>query len=135
MTMTSVALKACHAADDGRIVAEAAVAVNLAPVGEHPFDVIEGVRPLRMARQFRLLPRAQVRVDLLAQRMDPLVELVDLLASSSSLWPGDRLQLFKLLLDLLPVPLALSIPSPSSRRRSGETAGLSTIETRTRRPR
>ena len=48
-------------------------------------DVVEAVRPLRMARDLRLLPGRQVRVDLLERERRLDLEPADLLAD------GDRL--------------------------------------------
>ena len=50
------AVKPRHAADDGSVVAKAAIAVNLAEIGKHALDVIERLRALRMPRQFGPLP-------------------------------------------------------------------------------
>jgi len=55
-----------HATDDCWIIGEPAVAVDLAEVGEDALDVIEEVRPLRVPRQFSLLPGVEVSVNLLA---------------------------------------------------------------------
>ena len=76
-----LAVKAGHAADDRRIVAEAAVAVNLAPVGEHALDVVEGLRTLGMPGQFRLLPGRLQRLHLLPQDVDALLQLRQLAVS------------------------------------------------------
>ena len=62
-----VAVKAGHAADDGGVVAKAAVAVNFAEVGEHALDVVERLRPLRMPRQFGFLPGGGGRIHLFAE--------------------------------------------------------------------
>ena len=59
-------LKTRHTADESGIVAEKAVAVDLAPVGENAFDVIERIRTLRVARQLGLLPGIHLRMELLA---------------------------------------------------------------------
>src|SRR5271170_1086758 len=58
------AVEASHAGDDGRVVAEATVTVNLAEVRENAFNVIEEVRPHGMAGQLGPLPRAQLAGDL-----------------------------------------------------------------------
>src|SRR5215472_14147989 len=75
------AVKARQTANDRWVVGKTAIPVNLAPVGENPLDVVQGVRPLWMTRQFRLLPGTEAGVDLAAQRIHPLVELSDLLAN------------------------------------------------------
>ena len=51
------AVKPRHAADDGGVVAKAAIAVNFAEIGEDALDVVERLRTLRMPRQFGLSPR------------------------------------------------------------------------------
>jgi hypothetical protein len=53
-----------EAADDRRVVPEATVAVELLPLGEERFDVIERVRPVRVARELDLLPGAEVGEEL-----------------------------------------------------------------------
>ena len=72
------AVKAGHAANDGRIVAEAAVPVDLAPIGKNAIDIIQRVGTLRMTRQFRALPRVQVRRNLAPEAVHPLVQKLDL---------------------------------------------------------
>ena len=51
-----LAVEPAHAADDGRIVAEKAVAVDLLKVGQDALNVVERVRPLGMARVLDSLP-------------------------------------------------------------------------------
>src|SRR5215470_17791581 len=55
------AVEAGHTADDGRIVGETAVPMNLAPVGEDALHIVEGIWTLWMARHFSALPGVQVR--------------------------------------------------------------------------
>src|SRR5699024_12176024 len=61
------AIQARGAADDGRIVGVGSVAVQLDEVGEHAVDVILRVGPLRVARQLRHLPGAQLAEDVFRQ--------------------------------------------------------------------
>ncbi len=84
--------------DDRRIVRETTVAVNLTPVGEDAFHVVERVRALRMARQFGFLPRPVARMDLPAQGFHALVQLLDLPARLFVL-SRNRLQMLDLFLD------------------------------------
>ena len=91
-------MKARHAANNRRIVAEAAVAVNFAPVGKNALDIIQRVGTLRMTRQFRALPGVQVRRNLAAKAVHPLVQLLDL-AQRFRVLPLQRLQARDLLLD------------------------------------
>ncbi len=63
-----------HAADHRGIVAEAAVAVNLAEVGKDALNVVERVGPVRMARQLGALPRGQFAGHLALERLDALMQ-------------------------------------------------------------
>ena len=56
--------KAGETGDDGRVVAEAAVAVKLDEVREDPIDVVERVRAVRVPGELHLLPRRQIREEL-----------------------------------------------------------------------
>jgi hypothetical protein len=67
MTTTARPSKARHAADDRRIVAVGAIAVQFLKIREQSLDVIEGVWPLRMARDLGHLPCSQVREDVARQ--------------------------------------------------------------------
>ena len=58
------AMKARHTANNGRVIGKSAVAVNLGPISENPFNVIESVGALRMAGQFGFLPRYRTGRDL-----------------------------------------------------------------------
>ena len=51
-----LAVEPAHAANDGRIVAEKAVAVDFLKVGQNALDVVERVRALGMARVLDALP-------------------------------------------------------------------------------
>ena len=55
-----LALVAGGARDDGVIVGEAAVAVQLDEIGEEPLDVVEHVGPAGMARHQHALPGRQL---------------------------------------------------------------------------
>ncbi len=68
-----------HAADDGGVVAVAAVAVQLVKVGEDSSDVVERVRALRMPRDLRDLPRRELAVDVLGELLALLGEPGDLI--------------------------------------------------------
>jgi hypothetical protein len=112
-------MKACHSADDGGIVAEAAVSVNLAPVREDALNVVEGVRTLRMASQFRLFPGAEMGVYLVTQRLDAVIQLLDLLPGAIVL-SRYGLQFRDLLLDFVELLLRfysrvhlIAVPIPS----------------------
>ena len=93
------AVKAGHAADDGGVVAKAAVAVNFAEVGEDALDVVERLRTLRMPRQFGLLPGGGRRVHFLPQGLDAFLQFGDLAAGG--VVGAGRFQVGDLALDLL----------------------------------
>ena len=93
-----VAVEARHARNDRWVVGKSAIAVNLAPVGENAFDVIERVGALRMPRQLSLLPRAIAGMDLTTQGIDTFMQLFDLAASLLAL-PRNSLQVLDLLFD------------------------------------
>jgi hypothetical protein len=61
------AVEGAEAADDGRVIPEAAVAMQLDEVLEQALDVVERVGACGVARQLHLLPRRQVGEDLLLQ--------------------------------------------------------------------
>ena len=72
-------MEAGHSANNGGIVAESAIAVDFAEVGEQPLDVIESLRTLGMAGEFGLLPGGLRCIDLFAQSVETLLELRQLL--------------------------------------------------------
>ena len=72
--------KLAEAGDDGRVVGELPVAVELDEVGHEGLDVVEGVRAGRVAGDERLLPGGQARVDLAGDPVELLAKLLDLLA-------------------------------------------------------
>src|SRR5262249_44451504 len=94
------AVKSRHSAKDGRIVSKAAVTVDFTPVGESSLALIELVRTLWMAGQFRLLPRAEIGSNPLAQSIDAIMKLLNLVARVVVL-SCHGLQLRDLLLNLL----------------------------------
>jgi hypothetical protein len=73
-----LAVEARQSADDGVIVGKRAVAVQLFEIGKDQLQVIERIRPLRMPRDLRNLPRSELGVDLLGQRLALLLKLGDL---------------------------------------------------------
>ena len=75
-----VAAEAAEAADDGRVLAELAVAGEWNEFGEQAGDGIEAMRALRMARHLRLLPGRQVGIELLQGEGGLGLEAVDLVA-------------------------------------------------------
>ena len=85
---------------------KAAVAVNFAEVGEHALDVVERIRAIGMARQFRALPGSQLARHLAAQRFHAFVQPLQLLLRFLIV-AGSALQLLDLLLDLLQFVFAL----------------------------
>ncbi len=72
-----LALVLGQAADDGVVVGEAAIAVQLVEAGEEALDVVEGVRPGRVARDEHALPRRQVGVELAANLLGARPQRLD----------------------------------------------------------
>src|SRR5262249_1702183 len=64
----ALAVKSAEAADDGLVLAEFTVAGERGKISDEAVDEIETVRPLRMSRDLRLLPRCQIGIDLLQRR-------------------------------------------------------------------
>ena len=93
-------------ANNRSVVAEAAVAMNLAQVGEQPFDIIERLRPLRMAGKFRFLPGGLQSLHFLSQNVKAFVELCQL-AMSLRVLPRRGLNRCALVFRSAPIPAAL----------------------------
>ena len=74
-----LAIETGQAADDRQVVRIRAVAVQFVEVGEDFVDVVHRVRPLRVARDLRHLPRRELGVDILGQLLALLGQAVDLL--------------------------------------------------------
>ena len=62
------------AADEGEVVAEAAVAAHFHEIVRDELEVIEGVGPRRMAHDLHPLPGREVRVDPFARFAQPLFQ-------------------------------------------------------------
>src|SRR5690606_4052504 len=60
----AAAAEAAEPAEDGAILAEAAVAGERRPVRHERIDVVAGVRPLGMSGNLNLLPRAELGIGL-----------------------------------------------------------------------
>ena len=73
-----LAVEAREATDDRLVVGVAAVAVQLFEIGEDQLGIIERVRTLRMARDLGNLPRAELGVEILGQRLALALEPLDL---------------------------------------------------------
>ena len=81
----ALAAEAAEAADDRVVLAELAVAGEGDEIGDQGCDVVEAMRPLRMARDLRLLPRRQLGVEV-AQRLRRLgLEPADLVGDAAPL--------------------------------------------------
>ena len=59
----ALAAEAAEAADQGLVLAELAVAGERHELRDQPADVVEAMRPLRMARHLGFLPRRQLGVE------------------------------------------------------------------------
>ena len=97
----------CPAPDHCPVVAERAVAVEFDPLGEHPLDVVEGVRALWVPSDLNLLDRAQVVVGLLLQLLEPGPEDLDLFRDVYATAIREIQELVDLRLDLDDVPLEI----------------------------
>ena len=73
-----IAVIAGHTADNGGIIAKGTITVNFTPAGKKTLHIIKSERTLGMARQFSLLPRIDVDADLLAQKIDLVLEVLEL---------------------------------------------------------
>ncbi len=76
----ALAVETAETADDGWIVAMFAVASQRHELGDHRGDVVEAVRPLRVARHLRLLPGRQRAVEVLERGRRLGLDAADLLA-------------------------------------------------------
>jgi hypothetical protein len=85
-----------EAADDGGIVGESTVAVQLFEAFENAVRVVERVRPLRMTRDLRDLPRAELAVDVAGEGLTFFLEPRDLLGNVDGRIVLDEAQLFDL---------------------------------------
>ena len=56
--------ESAHPADHGGVLGEGAVAGERRELVDQPADIVQAVRPLRMARDLDLLPRRQLRIAL-----------------------------------------------------------------------
>ncbi len=79
-----LAAEAAEAADDGRVLAELAVAGERNEIGDQAGDVVEAMRPLRMARHLRFLPGRELGIEFLERGRCLRLEPADLVAD------GDR---------------------------------------------
>src|SRR5690606_15043094 len=65
-----------EAADDGRIVAETAVAVKFGEVAAEAADVVAALRPAGVAGDADRVPRAELRVEVGEERVSPRDEIL-----------------------------------------------------------
>ena len=93
-----------HAAYHRVVVAKAAVAMNLVKTLEHQADIIQHVRPLRMPRQFGLLPRSHGSRHLPPQVADALFQGLQLPLGFGVI-PGGAFKQGNLLFNLLQLKL------------------------------
>ena len=93
-------VEARPAADDRRIVAEQAVAVQLDEVGEDRREVVERVRAPRMPRHLHPLHRREAPVDLAAPDGQLVFQRADLAGDINAAFVADPPQLLDLALEL-----------------------------------
>src|SRR6185503_11516947 len=79
----ALAGKAPEAADDRLVLAVLAVAGERGEIGDQRRDVIEAMRPLRMPRHLRLLPRRQRAVEFLERLRGLGLHAADLFADGN----------------------------------------------------
>ena len=79
------AAETAEAAEDGVVVAELAVAGESLEIGDQRVDVIDGMRPLRMPRDLRLLPGRQVGVEVFQRLCRLGLDAADLLGHRAGL--------------------------------------------------
>ncbi len=103
--------------DDGLVVAEVAVPVQLDPVGEDPLDVVEGVRALRVARDVHLFQRLQVLVRAPLQLLQLAAEDPHLIGHVDAPTIGEIQKLVDLRLDLDDVALEIQMHGDRQLRR------------------
>src|SRR4029077_2733469 len=95
----ALAAEAAEAADDGRVLTVLAVAGERHEVLDQGGDVIEAMRPLRMPRHLRLLPRRQARIELLERLRRLAFDAADFLGDGVAV-AVERAQLLDLGLEL-----------------------------------
>ena len=95
-----IPVEAREATHDRRVVGKHAVAVQLLEIREDVAEIVERVGPLRVPRHLRDLPRAELPVDVLRQRLAFLLELRDLRRDVDRGVVLDEAQLLDLRLEL-----------------------------------
>src|SRR5690606_15350865 len=95
-----LAFETRRSADDRVIVRVHTIAMQLLEVGEDRAHVVERVRPLRMARELRDLPLAQIRKDARRERAAFRTQPCDLFSDVHLRVAGDELQLVDLRFEL-----------------------------------
>ena len=78
------ASKTAEAADDGRVLAVLAVAGERDEIGNQRRDIVEAVRPLRMPRDLRLLPRRQSGIEFLERQRRFALDAGDFVGDGAS---------------------------------------------------
>ncbi len=76
-------LEGGEAGDDGRVVAEVAVAVELDEVLEDALEVVAEVGPVRVTAELHLLPDREVLVDVAGQLLRSRLEALELFVDAS----------------------------------------------------
>jgi hypothetical protein len=90
----ALAAEAAEAADDRRVLAVFAIAGQRDEIGDEPGDVVEAVRPLRMAGDLGLLPGCQLGVEFLERLRRLAFDAGDLLVDGNRVALGlERAQL------------------------------------------
>jgi hypothetical protein len=100
ITITGPAVETRHTADDGLVVAEVAIAMQLVELGEDARDVIQGVGAQRVPRHLDHLPGREVGEDLLREPRALRTQFAELLRQVEFRVGTDQLQLLDLDLEL-----------------------------------
>ena len=85
-----------NTANDGGVVGEVTVTMQLVELGEDVFDVVQGIWTLRVTRQTRDLPAGQLAEDVLGQRAALVLQAGNLIADIQRIVITDQAQLFDL---------------------------------------
>src|SRR6185369_10052343 len=95
-----LAVEARPPANNCRIVAKSAIAMELDEIGEDQLDELRGERPLDVASHLDSLPWGETVIDLVAQLGELLLERGNLLVDAHLLIAGETLELLYLALEL-----------------------------------
>ena len=108
-----------EAADNRPVLGKSSVTRERDKLGNQPADIIEGVRPLRVARDLHFLPRRQPRICLTQQPRRRGFESADLIGDVEFAGGREVPQLIDLAFELADRPLEIEEMAHHFRRASG----------------